>query len=73
MDIDPKPNPRHILHSSKPYRQPYTSHGSGFVVNDEDGAARGDFLAVFRRSAVRNLPRVAPPPRIFDFERTLSW
>jgi hypothetical protein len=42
-------------------------HVSGFVVNDEDGAARGDFLAVFRRSAARNLPRVAPPPHAFDF------
>ena len=39
---------------------------SGFLRNDEDGAARGDFLAAFRKERREKSAQVAPPPHALD-------
>ena len=56
MHIHPKPNPRHILHSSKPYREPGVSTPVSYL--EQETGPPGE---ISEKSA-----QVAPPPHAFD-------
>jgi hypothetical protein len=46
--------------------------GEGYLWAQESGGCAGDFLAAFRRSAARNLPRTSHPPTVLTLKPVLT-